>query len=273
MSRAIRPLATGVIVVCLTGGVTVALQAQEEANPYATPVDLRAGRQLFARHCSSCHGLDGTGGENGPDLTTGGFRQAGTDAGLFDVISEGIPNTQMVGVDPTTSDQSVWQLVAHVRGLARGARVDVAGNPSAGQELYHGKGDCGDCHVINGEGGRHGPDLSTIGSRRSPAELVSDLVEPDERVEPRWWRMRVTHRDRTRVEGLRMGEDTYSVRILDADDNLWSFLKRDLRESERVETSSMPSYAGELTDGELEDLVAYLYGLRRAGDTQGGVRQ
>ncbi len=58
-----------------------------------------------------------------------------------------------------------------------------------------------------------------------------------------------------------MNEGTYSVRILDADDNLWSFMKRDLRESERIETSSMPSYAGTLSDGELEDLVAYVYGL------------
>ena len=75
--------------------------------------------------------------------------------------------------------------------------------------------------------------------------------------------MRVTHRDGTRVEGLRMNEGTYSLRILDAEDNLWSFLKRDLRRSERIETSSMPAYAGTLTEGELEDLVAYLYGLTR----------
>ena len=82
--------------------------------------------------------------------------------------------------------------------------------------------------------------------------------------------MRVTHRDGTRVEGLRMNEGTYSVRILDTDDDMWSFMKQDLLVSERIETSSMPAYAGTLTDGELEDLVAYLYGLTR-GD-QGGAR-
>jgi len=60
-----------------------------------------------------------------------------------------------------------------------------------------------------------------------------------------------------------MNEGTYSVRILDEDNRLWSFQKRDLRESERIETSSMPSYAGELSDDELTDLVAYLYGLIR----------
>ena len=75
--------------------------------------------------------------------------------------------------------------------------------------------------------------------------------------------MRVIHRDGTGVAGLRMNEGTYSVRILDEDNKLWSFRKRDLRESERIETSSMPSYAETLSDDELVDVVAYLYGLTR----------
>ena len=60
-----------------------------------------------------------------------------------------------------------------------------------------------------------------------------------------------------------MNEGTYSVRILDDGDTMWSFQKRDLRESERIETSLMPSLEGTLSDDELEDLVAYLYGLTR----------
>ena len=73
----------------------------------------------------------------------------------------------------------------------------------------------------------------------------------------------MVHRDGTAVAGRRMNEGTYSVRILDEDNHLWSFQKRDLRESERIETSSMPSYAGELSDDELTDLVAFLYGLTK----------
>ena len=251
----------GVLIAGLTGGLATGLAAQ--ANPFTDVPDVRAGQQLFNRQCSVCHGEGAAGGEVGPDLTTGDFRRASTDAGLFNVISEGIPNTAMMGVNPTRTDQSVWQMVAYLRSVSGGERVAVAGNASAGERLFRGRGDCSGCHVIDGEGGRQGPELSTIGDRRSPDELLSDLVDPDERVQPRWWTMRVTHLDGTRVEGLRMNEGTYSVRILDAEDNLWSFLKRDLRESERIQTSSMPAYAGTLTEGELEDLVAYLYGLTR----------
>ena len=122
--------------------------------------------------------------------------------------------------------------------------------------------------MVNGTGGRLGPDLSAIGDSRSPEELETDLLDPDERVEPRWWSMRVTHQDGTRVEGIRMDEDTYSVRILDFDENLWSFLKSDLRELERIETSTMPGVGGTFTDGELDDVVAYLYSLYTEHETE-----
>lgn len=245
-------------------GTGAALSAQATANPYQAGVDVRAGSALFDRHCSRCHGITGTGGEDGPDLTSGQFRHANSDAGLFGVISEGIPDTQMMGLRRGRTDQAVWQLVAFLRSLSGGVRVEVPGDPARGLTLYAGKGDCSRCHMIDGEGGLQGPDLSTIGSRRNPVDLASDLTTPDERVQPAWWRMRVTHQDGTTVEGRRMNEGTYSVRILDADDRLWSFMKRDLVESERFEESSMPSYADTFTDAELDDVVAYLYDLVRS---------
>ena len=255
--------AMGVLMAGLAGGLAADLSAQGQVNPFTTVQDVQTGELRFARQCSICHGVGAAGGENGPDLTTGEFRHANTDAELFNVISEGVPNTPMIGINRTRTDQTVWQIVAYLRSASGGERVAVAGNTSAGEQLFRGRGGCSGCHMIDGEGGRQGPNLSTIGDRRSPGQLLSDLVDPDERVESLWWTMRVTHLDGTRVEGLRMNEGTYSVRILDANDNLWSLLKRDLRESERIETSSMPAYARTLTDGELEDLVAYLYGLTR----------
>jgi mono/diheme cytochrome c family protein len=44
---------------------------------------------------------------------------------------------------------------------------------------------------------------------------------------------------------------------------MWSFEKRNLSQSERLENSTMPSYAENLSDDQLQDLVAYLYGLIR----------
>ena len=59
-------------------------------------------------------------------------------------------------------------------------------------------------------------------------------------------------------------EEEDGPRILDEDDNMWSLNKSDLSRSVRIETSSMPSYLDRLSEQELEDLVAYLYGLIRS---------
>jgi putative heme-binding domain-containing protein len=117
--------------------------------------------------------------------------------------------------------------------------------------------------MVSGEGGRRGPDLTRVGNRRDPDELASDLSTPDEDVRPRWWTIRVTREDGSIVEGLRMNEDTFSLRLMDEDENLWSFLKGGIRSYERIETSSMPSVDGILTASEVDDLIAYLFSLRR----------
>ena len=120
--------AVWVLVAGSTGGLAGALSAQERANPYTAVPDVRGGQLLFARQCSVCHGEGGAGGEVGPDLTTGDFQRASTDAGLFNLISEGIPNTAMMGINATRTDQSVWQIVAYLRSVSGGERVAVAGN-------------------------------------------------------------------------------------------------------------------------------------------------
>jgi putative heme-binding domain-containing protein len=258
-SNVLSLAASGLFIAVLAVGAPVA--AQEAANIFTTDRDVATGELQFDRHCSRCHGIGGTGGERGPDLTNG-FRRASTDGGLFVVIRDGVPDTEMRGIASSQSDQTVWQIVAYLRSLTGGVRVEVPGDPEVGAAVYA-RADCASCHVIDGAGGLDGPDLSTIGSRRAPDELLSDLTDPQERAQPEWWSMRVTHNDGTRVEGRRMGEGTYSVRILDADGRMWSFQKRDLTAYERIESSPMPSYASRLSEDELEDLVAYLYGLTR----------
>lgn len=237
-------------------------RAQEVVAPEFTTLDTRMGERLFRQECGRCHGRDAAGGELGPDLTSG-FRNSSTDAGLFDIVRNGLPNTQMVGISRNATDQSVWMVVSYLNSLNETAAVDLPGNVSNGEQLFTGKGNCSSCHMVNGQGGRRGQDLSRVGDRRDPDELASDLRNPDEEVAPRWWTLRVTREDGSIVEGLRMGEDTFSMRIMDEDENLWSFSKSSVQSYERITTSTMPAVGGAFTDSELDDLVAYLYTLRR----------
>ena len=256
-------MAAGLLTIgLLLATVPDAMAGQGVENPYTEPTDVVIGRRAFLRFCGRCHGDDAKGGI-GPDLTTGRFSRGGDDASLFRVISEGVPGTEMIPVLTNRGDQAVWQVITYLRSLSTPADIDVAGNATAGRQLFTGKGECAQCHMIAGEGGRIGPNLSEIGNARSPDELRTDLLDPDARVRPRWWTMRVIRQDGSRVEGLRIGDDTFSVRIMDDEENLWSFLKKDLRSIDVIESSTMPSYADTLTASEVDDLVAYLFTRRK----------
>ncbi len=254
---------TALLIAVTAGPRTAAPRAQEPENPFTSRIDVRMGRQSYSAQCAACHGINATGNPEagGPDLSTGQFQRVEGDAGLFQVIRDGIDGTAMIGLGADATEQSVWQLVTFLRSLAP-AGVDPGGSATAGQALFAGKGDCARCHMVNGDGGRLGPDLSSVGDRRTPAELESDLVDPDARVLPRWWTITATGPGGETVEGLRMSEDTFTFRIMDADENLRAFSKYGDWSYERTRASTMPGYAATLTAQERTDLVAYLYSLR-----------
>jgi mono/diheme cytochrome c family protein len=50
---------------------------------------------------------------------------------------------------------------------------------------------------------------------------------------------------------------------MDNDFNLWAYPKTRIESAERIEESTMPSYAQTLTESDLDDLVAYMFSLRK----------
>ncbi|MGI9250602.1 MAG: c-type cytochrome [Pseudohongiellaceae bacterium] len=247
----------------LFGGVVV---AEDAGNLYDTAYDVRLGRRYFERQCSRCHGFDATGNDEtgAPDIT-GRLTRASTDTGVFNIIRNGIEGTAMLPVAADLPDATVWQLVAFINSLSRDfANIDLPGDAVAGERLFTARGaSCDDCHMVSGVGGRLGPDLSTVAQRRSPEELMSDLIDPDEEVAPRWWQLRITTADGGVRQGFRMNESSFSLHIMDIEQELWSFRTDEIEAYERIETSTMPGYAGVLNEEQLDDLVAYLFSLRK----------
>jgi mono/diheme cytochrome c family protein len=64
------------------------------------------------------------------------------------------------------------------------------------------------------------------------------------------------------IRGRRLNEDTYSVQIIDDQEQLRSLAKADIKTMNIETRSPMPAYAGTLTDEEIADVVAYLLTLR-----------
>ena len=239
--------------------------AEDAGNLYNTLVDVRLGERYFERQCSRCHGFDAKGNDEtgAPDLT-GRLTRASTDVAIFNIIREGVPGTAMLPVPDSVTDPQIWQLVAYLDSLRYDpGSVVLAGSAESGSELFWNTSDCADCHMVRGRGSRSGPDLSRVGENRTPEDLMADMINPQEDVAPRWWRLRITGSDGITREGYRMNEDSFSLRIMDSEDNLWSFPKDGLRSYDRIEDSTMPSYAQSLSESELDDLVAYMFSLRR----------
>ena len=229
-------------------------------NPRNAPADVAAGSKIFRSHCADCHGLTGEGGK-GPNLTTGVYFHGSSDLELFNNITDGIAGTAMQGV--FFSDGQVWQLVAYVRSLSQRPRSGQIRMVSvAGENLFREKG-CSTCHLVRGQGGENGPELSVIGSQRSIAHLRESILNPNARIAREYRTTRITLNSGATYSGVLMNEDTYHVQLRDTAKGLVALQRREIRKFDIDATSSMPSFLGKLSDAEVSDLVAWLASLER----------
>ena len=234
--------------------------AQEVRNPHTTAADVAAGALIFRSHCADCHGLKGQGGK-GPDLTTGVLYHGSSDAALLKNVSDGIEGTAM----PSSffSDDQVWQVIAYVRTLAKaGSAKAPPGDATRGGILFSSRG-CGGCHLVRGVGGVNGPDLSFVGSQRPVDQLRKSILEPSAQVDQAYWVADIVLENGTPYKGFILNEDTYHVQMLHPVKGLLTLPKRDFQKYVVQKTSLMPSYEGKLQEPELQDLVAYLWSLKR----------
>jgi putative heme-binding domain-containing protein len=252
-----KPAVLGVLFTVAAFGAA----AETKVKLPASRVDLASGQRLFGVHCARCHGAKGE-GSRGPALTRPKLPRAPDDAALLKVIEQGIRGTEMPGAG-AMSDHEMRQAAAYVRSLGKVPMKPVPGDPAHGAQIFRGKGNCTGCHSLNGEGGVVGPDLSTIGGSRSASHLRESLIDPQAAVPEDYLLVTVVSKNGPSVTGQRLNEDSFSIQVLDNGGKSHSFWKSDVTSIDRQRGKSpMPSYKGQLSDGELTDLVAYLASLK-----------
>lgn len=241
-----------------TVAILVALTARSQQF---TSADVDAGGRIYRSHCAECHGLQGEGGR-GPNLQRGEYFHGSSDEGLFRTIQRGIPGTEMPGI--YYEGKPVWQLVAFVRSLAaRENKETLRGDARRGEQIYA-KLTCAACHAIGSAGGRSGPELTYIGSSRPPSHLRQSILDPGAEIAERWRHTEIAAADGKLLRGFILDDDSFSIRMLDENSGLRSLPRSGLKKVDiKTKESAMPPYRGRISDSELEDLVAYLSGLRR----------
>jgi putative heme-binding domain-containing protein len=233
------------------------------------PAALAEGQALFRGLCSGCHGGAGRGGK-GPDLTDSRWIHGTTDADIARVIQEGVPKTTMKKMGEALKPEQISKCVAFIRSLARSPgestwKPYIAGDPGAGRKIFfdpRGKAQCAKCHSVGGEGGRIGPSLDRIASRRNAEFLMESILEPSKDIAPEFEAVAVATKDGRVITGLRVNETNFSIQLHEENGRFHSFLKRDLDEVKVMKQSLMPANFGELLSvKELHDLFAYLMTL------------
>ena len=253
----------------------VELRAQGK-NPFAgDAMAAKTGESQFRANCAFCHGLGARGGGRGPDLTRAQKRHGNSDADLFRTINEGVPGTAMPPNGATQqgvgmTEEEIWQVISYIRSVQAKAPAQALGNAAHGKELFYDSAACSTCHMIQGKGGRLGPDLSTTGSARSTDYLVESVRSPSRRLaqgiseamkefSQEYETVTAVTADGTKYMGVVLNEDHFTLQMMDTREQLHLFEKEKLRSYEKSRESLMPAYDQKtLSDKDLQDVIAYL---------------
>ena len=201
-----RPLVTGIGVVALLGvaSLTIAGLRSPLINPVVErdPLVVQGERLYRDMNCEYCHTIHGKGGSVGPalDRVVGGASEEWLMRHFRDprAVTPGSTMPQL-----NLFDDEIRELTAYMKSIGT--------EPYTKDATHVFADNCAVCHMIKGEGGEVGPDLSAIGSARDKAFLKMYIADPT-KVNPK---------------------------------------------------STMPAYAGQLTDVQIEDVARYLSSLGR----------
>ena len=229
------------------------------------------GKRQYQALCVGCHGEDGSGGGHGPGFLDVRQPRATSQQAVRDLILKGIPNAGMPAFQiPAQQADAIAAFVMRLKGTSATPRAAVSGDAAAGQRFFEGKGNCAACHMVRGRGGVLGPDLSSVGRDRSPAQIEQVLRDPGAAppaagrggrgrgAPPSYRAVTVRLRDGRTIRGIAKNESAFDLQLLAMDGKLHLLSKDQVAEIAR-EKSLMPKT--EAGADEMRNLVAYLSGL------------
>ena len=133
-------------------------------------------------------------------------------------------------------------------------------NFNRGRELFGAVG-CYNCHRFDTEGGAVGPDLTGVGARFSPRDLLESVVDPNKEISDQYGAILVTKNDGDLVIGrvANLNDDTLMIATDMTDPNAFANVKRkDVKSIEPSRISPMPEgLLNTLQPEEILDLLAF----------------
>jgi cytochrome c oxidase cbb3-type subunit III len=228
------------------------------------------GRKLFETVCAACHGLDGRGGERGPDIATRQEVLELSDKKTLAILQNGISSAGM----PSFTKLGVVKLNAvltYLRSLQGRSGGVLPGNPESGRIIFFGEARCSECHAVDGVGGFLGSDLTAYGLNQSTAEIRGAIVTPRDPFDPRRKGVVISTRSGETYKGIVRNEDNFSIQMQTLEGVFHFFLKSEVARIDFLPEPIMPAdYGSTLSSSELDDLASYLVSVARKEKKTGG---
>ncbi len=143
----------------------------------------------------------------------------------------------------------------------------AAGNAERGQKLFHTnlKVRCSACHKVGRLGGGFvGPDLSEVGKRLLPEQLLESLIVPSAKIAKGYETLVVITDSGLIHSGIVTSENDREIVLALPKGGTATLLLDEIEERIPAAVSTMPQMANSFTVEEIADLVAYLVSLKFA---------
>ncbi len=229
------------------------------------------GQRVFNSSCASCHGLDGHGSERAPDIATRREVQRLSEDELFGIVDSGRPGGGMPSFR-SIGNSGIHAVVSYLRILQGKFQHDtLPGNAEGGKKLFFGKAGCSRCHMVKGEGGFIGSDLTAYGASESVDDVRDAITKPAKNLGPHDRHVVILTREGRTFTGVARNEDNFSLQLQTLDGAFHLFMKKELAKVEYPSESLMPSdYSSRLSRQELDDIVSYLISVAATKEAEEG---
>ncbi|HEX4073425.1 MAG TPA: c-type cytochrome, partial [Planctomycetaceae bacterium] len=157
---------------------------------------------------------------------------------------------------PHIKGATTAEMQAQIARLSGVLKPGAGGNPYKGKQLFNNS--CAKCHILFGEGGRIGPDLTTF-KRDDWLNMLINVVNPSAEIREGFEQVMVVTRDGRAVSGLRFDQDPQILVLRGVDGQNITVARRDIEETIPQAKSLMPEgLLNGLKDQQVRDLFAYL---------------